>query len=158
MTEPREADVLGGCYCGEVRFAVPGRCVPLLTGYCHCLGCRQAHAAPVYEVAWIAAADFAITRGNEWLKWYTRSPTTREHLKRYFCVNCGTKVFNAYDGPFGGQPVSAIGVFASLFDDQAVARSERWAPRMHMHSEESLMDLSRLDDGLPKLPRGADSG
>jgi hypothetical protein len=82
---------------------------------------------------------------------------TREHLRRNFCVNCGTKVFNSFEGPFNGQQISAAGIFPSLFDDQLLARSERWAPRMHMHCEESLMDLSRLNDGLPKLPKGADA-
>ena len=155
MSIEDEKEVLGGCYCGEVRFLVPGDVRPLLSGYCHCVGCRQAHAAPIYEVAWILTSDFAITQGHERLKWYTRSEITREYLRRYFCVNCGTKVFNSFEGPFNGQHVSVTGIFSSLFDNQLLARSERWAPRMHMHSEESIIDLSQLNDGLPKLPKGA---
>ena len=150
-----DKEVLGGCYCGQVRFLVPSGIRPLLSGYCHCVGCRQAHAAPIYEVAWILASDFSVTQGHERLKWYTRSEIAREHLRRYFCVNCGTKVFNSFEGPFGGQHVSVSGIFPSLFDDQVLARSERWTPRIHMHCEESLIDLSQFNDGLPRLPRGA---
>lgn len=150
-------EVLGGCYCGKVRFQVAGDVRPLLSGYCHCVGCRQAHAAPIYEVAWILSSDFKIIEGSERLKWYTRSEITREHLRRYFCENCGTKVFNTFEGPFNNQQISAIGIFRSLFDDQSLAQSERWAPQIHMHCEESLIDLSMFDDGLPKLPKGADA-
>lgn len=157
MSPEDDKDGLGGCYCGEVRFLVPRGVRPLLSGYCHCVGCRQAHAAPIYGVAWVLAPEFSITQGREGLKWYTRSDITRAHLRRYFCTNCGTKVFNAYEGPFGGQHVSVAGIFPSLFDDQVLARSERWAPQVHMHCEESLVDLSIFNDGLPKLPRGADA-
>lgn len=158
MTRSNDGEVCGGCYCGQVRFQIPAASRPLLSGYCHCLGCRQAHAAPLYEVAWMPSSDFAITQGREWLRWYTRSEITRQHLKRYFCVNCGTKVFNTFDGPFGDGEVSVAGVFPSLFDDQRLARSEAWAPRMHMHCEDSLLDVSQFHDGLPKLPKGADAG
>ena len=157
MPIERETEVLGGCYCGAVRFRVPGDVRPLLSGYCHCVGCRQAHAAPIYEVAWILKSDFGVTQGHDGLKWYTRSELTRKHLRRYFCENCGTKVFNSYEGPFNGQDVSVTGIFSSLFDNQLLARSERWAPQIHMHCEESLMDLSQLNDGLPKLPKGANA-
>ena len=142
---------------GTVRFLIPKAIRPLLSGYCHCVDCRQAHSAPIYEVAWIPASGFSITKGREWLKWYTRSEVAREHLRRYFCVNCGTKVFNSYEGPFDGQAVSATGIFPSLFDDQRLARNERWAAQVHMYSEESLIDLSLFNDGLAKLPKAGDA-
>lgn len=157
MSTADDKSVTGSCYCGDVRFAVAPATEPLLSGYCHCVSCRQAHAAPVYAVAWIPASQFSVTRGRAQLKWYTRSEITRKHLKRYFCANCGTKVFNSFEGPFAGQTVSVTGVFPTLFDDQALARSERWAPAMHMHCEESLLDLSTVNDSLPKLPKGADA-
>ncbi|MGE0483238.1 MAG: GFA family protein [Gammaproteobacteria bacterium] len=157
MSTQNEEDASGGCYCGEVRFLVAADTHPLVSGYCHCESCRRAHAAPLYQVAWIPASAFRVTRGDRWLKWYTHSEITREHLHRHFCANCGTRVFNTFDGPFNGQQLSASGIFPTLFDDQALARSERWAPRVHMHCEDSLIDLSRFDDGLPKLPRGADA-
>ncbi len=155
MSKEYESEVRGRCYCGNVRFHIPGTAAPLLAGYCHCLACRQAHAAPIYAVAWLAESDFGITQGQESLKWYTRSQPPQVHLKRYFCLNCGTRVYNHYVGPFGGHQVSAAGVFPSLFDDQSVARSERWSPRIHMYCEESLIDLTQFADGLPKLPKGA---
>lgn len=158
MSIEHEQELRGGCYCGEVRFLVPGGVSPLLAGYCHCASCRHAHAAPLYQVAWIPTEDFTITEGHALLKWYTRSTVTREHLRRYFCVNCGTKVFNAYEGPFGGQAIKTTGLFPSLFDDQTLARSEHWAPRLHMHCEDSLMDVALFNDGLPKLAKGADGG
>jgi hypothetical protein len=158
MATDHSQDVLGGCYCGEVRFRIPGQAQPLQTGYCHCVACRQAHAAPVYAVAWLPDTDFEITQGQEFLKWYTRSDTLRAYLRRHFCTNCGSKVFNSYNGPFGDQQISALGAFPTLFDDQVLARSEPWAPSMHMHCAESLMDVSLINDGLPKLPKGGDGG
>jgi len=155
MSLANDTEVHGGCYCGDVRFLIPKGAAPLLSGYCHCVSCRQAHAAPIYAVAWLPAADLKVTKGSERLRWFTRSETTREHLRRFFCINCGTKVFNSYDGPFGEQNVSVSGVFPSLFDDQAMAKTEKWRPRVHMYCEESIMDLSQLNDGLPQLPRGA---
>lgn len=155
MPHEDESEVLGGCYCGNVRFQVARTAAPLLAGYCHCLACRQAHAAPIYAVAWLAATDFGITKGQDSLKWYTRSQPPQVNLKRYFCLNCGTRVYNSYEGPFGNQCVSAAGIFPSLFDDQSVAKSEKWSPRIHMYCEESLIDLPQFTDGLPKLPKGA---
>ena len=150
-----DSDVQGGCYCGEVRFLIPQTAIPLLSGYCHCLACRQAHAAPMYAVAWLLPAEFGITKGEEMLKWYTRSESARDHLRRHFCRNCGTKVYNSYNGPFGEQHICATGVFPTLFDNQTVVSSKRWAPTVHMYCEEAIIDLSQFNDGLPKLPRGA---
>lgn len=104
---------------------------------------------PVYAVVWIPASQFGVTQGRAQLKWYTRSEITRQHLTRYSCVNRGTKVFNSFEDPFAGQTVSVTGVFPTYIDDQALARSERWAPAMHMHCEESLMDLSTVNDSPP---------
>lgn len=155
MPQQNDNEVHGGCYCGNVRFLIPGTAQPLLSGYCHCVACRQAHAAPMYAVAWLSTSDFSVTKGEESLKWYTRSQMPETRLQRYFCLNCGTKVFNAYDGPFGDQRVTATGIFPSLFDDQSLVQGDKWAPRIHMHCEESVIDLSLLNDGLPKLPKGA---
>ncbi len=155
MSQVKESEVLGGCYCGNVRFQISRTASPLLSGYCHCLACRQAHAALIYAVAWLSDSDFSITKGEESLKWYTRSQPPKVNLKRYFCLNCGTKVYNRYEGPFGTQNVSATGIFPSLFDDQSVAKSDKWLPRIHMHCEESLIDTAQFSDGLPKLPKGA---
>ena len=157
MPKDSAKDVVGGCYCGEVRFLVTGLTDPLVSGYCHCQSCRQAHAAPIYEVAWITAADFSVTQGEDRLRWYTRSEDAREHLRRYFCTNCGTRVFNTFNGPFNGQDVTVTGIFPTLFDDQIQARSARWAPRIHTHCEESLINVAHFDDGLSKLPTASDA-
>lgn len=155
MPIEEQPEVHGGCYCGEVRFSIVRNATPLLSGYCHCLACRQAHAAPMYAVAWLPHSEFRITQGQERLKWYTRSESAREHLRRYFCSNCGTKVFNSYNGPFGEHQISVTGAFPSLFDDQSVPKSNKWAPTVHMHCEEAIINLSQLNDGLPKLPKAA---
>ena len=60
MPHDDERDVHGGCYCGNVRFRSPGTTAALLAGYCHCLACRQAHAAPIYAVAWLPTSDLSI--------------------------------------------------------------------------------------------------
>ena len=144
--------VLGGCYCGGVRFSIPARTLPVWAGYCHCTDCRLAHAATVYQAVYVDEQDFRLDRGSELLRWYTRSESSREHYRRHFCARCGTKVYsNLRRGP-DGEEVKLIGTFPSLFDDQDVAASDTWSAKLHIFCAESLMDLSQLHDDLPRHP------
>lgn len=156
MPNATPPEVKGGCYCKGVRFLIPSGVRPIFAGYCHCLDCRQAHAAPIYQYVYVYESEFSITEGSDLLKWYTRSEAARDHFKRYFCVNCGTKVFNSFNGEFGGGQLSAICTFPSLFDDQLIAKSETWTARIHEFCSDSILDLSQLNDGLTRFPRAAE--
>ena len=143
-----DGEVTGRCYCGSVAFGIGAGTVPVLAGYCHCRDCRQAHAAPLYQYAYIARDAFSIDRGEHLLKWYTRSETESPRFRRYFCSQCGSKVYNTLLYTRDGQELR--GVFPTLFDDQSIATNETWSPRKHVWCAQSLMDLARFQDDLPR--------
>ncbi|MBB5752647.1 GFA family protein [Prosthecomicrobium pneumaticum] len=71
---------LGGCLCGQVRFAAEGE--PYRVGLCHCLDCRKYHGALFH-----ASAIFPETAVT-----VTGAPVHYEG--RHFCPRCGSSVFN----------------------------------------------------------------
>ncbi len=71
---------LGGCLCGDVRFAARGE--PYRVGLCHCLDCRKYHGALFH-----ASAIFPETAVT-----VTGAPAHYEG--RHFCPRCGSSVFN----------------------------------------------------------------
>ena len=73
---------IGGCLCGDVRFAASGE--PYRVGLCHCLDCRKHHGALFFAAA-IFRADAVSIAGE-----------TRDHRGRHFCPSCGSSVFNRY--------------------------------------------------------------
>ena len=152
MNDDNAQDVLGGCYCGGVRFSIPGGTRPALAGYCHCSDCRQAHAATLYQAAYVDEGAFHVTSGSELLNWYTRTESARDRFQRHFCVRCGTKVFNKLQNVVGEEEVKWIGTFPSLFDDRDVAASDTWGAQLHLFCDQSILDLSQLHDDLPKHP------
>lgn len=148
MSSKKSLDISGRCYCGSVRFAIAAGTRPIWAGYCHCRDCRQAHAAPVYQYVYVDKQYFEIIKGSELLQWYTRSESARDRFKRFFCERCGSKVYNYI--ATGEDKPDLCGTFPSLFDDQRTATNSTWSPRKHVHCSESIMDLSLLQDGLPR--------
>jgi hypothetical protein len=151
MPSGDEQDIHGGCYCGGVRFRIAGGTKPHWAGYCHCRDCRQAHAAPIYQYVYVKEPFFEITQGEGLLKWFTRVESRRDVFRRHFCDRCGSKVYNSLIVEEGGNSVSLRGTFPSLFDDQSVAKSEVWSPREHVYCAESIMDVSVIEDGIPRF-------
>ena len=147
MDGTEEQEIHGGCYCGGVRFEIAADAQPSVAGYCHCRDCRQAHAAPLYQYVYVEASAFRIVEGADLLKWHTRNAAVRDRLQRYFCGQCGSRVYNAYRTE-GGRDLR--GTFPSLFDDQELATNATWSPREHVFCAESIMDVSAIKDGLPK--------
>ena len=150
MTNKEPQDIYGRCYCHSIRFLISNDAVPVMSGYCHCLDCRQAHAAPVYQYVYVNKQNFQVFKGLDLLSWYTRSETRRKHFKRYFCTNCGTKVYNQLNTKRNGSYLNLCGTFPSLFDDQNFATSDIWSPKKHVYCAEAIMDLSKIDDELPR--------
>lgn len=153
MATEKDQDIHGRCYCGGVRFSIAAGTKPYWAGYCHCRDCRQAHASPLYQYVYVKKPTFRITEGEELLKWYTRLESARDRFKRFFCERCGSKVYNVLLIEEDGKEVDLRGTFPSLFDDQEVATSSTWSPQEHVYCGESIMDISVIQDDLPKLEK-----
>jgi hypothetical protein len=76
MSERRE----GGCSCGAVRYAVVGR--PTRVGVCHCTLCRKETGSVFMPFAVFPTRQFSFT-GD-----------VRNYRHRYFCPNCGSRIFS----------------------------------------------------------------
>jgi len=74
----------GSCLCGTVQYQING---PIRSAeYCHCSMCRKAHGAAFSANAEVAAADFELTQGHDWVAEYSSSPQRR----KCFCGRCGS--------------------------------------------------------------------
>ena len=148
-----DSDILGGCYCGTVRFQIAGGTQPAMAGFCHCLDCRQAHAAPVYQYVYVDSNCFRIVSGDDKLAWFTRSAKSRENFRRYFCRRCGSRVYNTLNRRAETAAGRYIGTFPTLFDNQQLATDNTWGPRKHVGCMEAILDLESWSDGLPRESR-----
>ena len=86
----------GGCYCGDVRYAIEGEFV--FKGECCCRQCQYMSGGNPNVIVGVPETNFSYTQGQP--KTYTRSdienPVTRE-----FCGNCGTHLTTRSPGAPG---------------------------------------------------------
>lgn len=121
------SSILGGCYCGAVRYALVDR--DYLVVNCHCSQCRRSSAAPF--VTWLCAnrESFRFTAGKP------KMLVSSEKGRRYFCAECGTPlIFTHAERP------EDIDVTTGSLD-----QPELFAPTRAVHS----------DNRLPWLPATA---
>jgi hypothetical protein len=131
-----EAEIVGGCLCGAVRFrATPPVkfCV-----HCHCNWCRRAHGAAF--VTWFGVQDaaFSITSGGDALKWFASS----ELSDRGFCGTCGSTMFFRSKLAAGEMHVALACAKGSSLP----------APTAHIFWEAKAPWITMGDD-LPKIDR-----
>jgi hypothetical protein len=101
--------LVGGCLCGEVRFAADPPDLPV--GYCNCVVCRRANIAAFISRVGIARADFHWTAGEQKITSYESSFGT---LRR-FCSICGS-----YLGDERSTPERFVVRLTALDDDLTV--------------------------------------
>jgi len=98
-------DIVGGCYCGKVRFKATGD--PLFKGQCHCRECQYITGGHPNVVMAMPEAGFSYTKGAP--KQFRRSdlpnPVTRE-----FCAECGTHLL-AKASALPGALIMKVGTF-----------------------------------------------
>ena len=75
-------EVLGGCFCGEIRYRAAAR--PIHQLICHCANCRR--AAGAQAVAWVTfpAGSFTVELGRP-VSFHSPNGAVRS-----FCAQCGT--------------------------------------------------------------------
>ena len=81
----------GGCLCGRVRYQYAGALEEL--SFCHCIQCRKASGSAFVAASIIAARDFRIVRGHEYLKEFRATPGKA----RVFCRECGSPLYSVRD-------------------------------------------------------------
>ena len=100
-----ESQVVGGCLCGKIRYALPR---PPSDGlWCHCRICQRASGAPAVLWAEARRDEFKLTKGE--LRYYESSAWAR----RGFCAECGATI--VYHGAPDG--MEDFGIAAASLDD-----------------------------------------
>lgn len=120
----------GSCFCGAVQLTVTGN--PEAMGYCHCRSCRHWSAGPVNAFSLWKPDAVKITRGEDKIETYNKTPAS----SRKWCRECGGHIFT--DHPAGG----LIDVYAAIIPDL------EFTPALHVNYQEAVLPMK---DGLPKM-------
>ena len=135
----------GTCYCGGIKFTVLSNESTNIRAYCHCESCRRAHSAPMYQVVYVPENSFNLIEGADLVKAFSRN---EESIVRSFCFNCGSRICNRL--PL--KPELGVGFFPSLLEEEVQHNlPECFRPDYHYLSGEATVDLSKLNDGLPRV-------
>lgn len=128
--------LMGGCYCGAVRYQVSG---PLeWSGHCHCRSCQLALGGAFVTWAKVAAENFEVVKGE--IRTFRKTPG----VTRGFCGDCGTSLTYAAETEIEGQDWSTDAWFAAAtLDDPSVAD-----PKTHVFVSHQ-QPWVKLADGLP---------
>lgn len=118
------------CFCGAVEISLTGS--PEAMGYCHCESCRHWSAGPVNAFSLWPNAAVRITRGEDQLGRYAKTPAS----VRRWCKHCGGHVLTEH--PAWG----LIDVYAAVIEDFD------FAPGVHVHYQETMLPIH---DGVTKL-------
>jgi hypothetical protein len=124
------AQLSASCFCGKVGFTVSGE--PKGMGFCHCDDCRSWAAAPVNAFTLWPSGSVAVTRGQELIGVYNKTP--RSHRK--FCKSCGGHLMTEHP------QWNLIDVYAAMLPDLA------FKPGVHVHYQQTVLPMR---DGLPKM-------
>jgi hypothetical protein len=120
----------GSCFCGAVEVEVTG--APAAMGYCHCESCRHWSAGPVNAFTLWAPEAVAITKGEDNLGTYNKTPQSY----RKWCTTCGGHVVTEHP------KMGLTDVYAAIIPDLP------FEPALHVFYEEAAV---RIKDGLPKM-------
>lgn len=120
----------GSCFCGDVEVEVSGS--PVAMGYCHCDSCRHWSAGPVNAFSLWKPGDVKITRGEDKLGTYNKTPTSY----RKWCRTCGGHVLTEHP------TLGVTDVYAAVLDGFT------FEPGVHVNYQETVLPMR---DGLTKL-------
>jgi hypothetical protein len=94
----------------------------------------------------LSADSVEFIEGKEYLKFYSTAPDV---LKRFFCSECGTHVYNWLK--FGDDDASVwLGLFPDTFDTIEQQQSPIFAPEQHVNCASARI-LDKFDEHF-KLP------
>lgn len=120
----------GQCFCGAVEVAAEGE--PAGMGYCHCESCRHWSAGPVNAFTLWPPDAVTVTRGEEHLAQYNKTPGS----DRKWCTKCGGHVLTTHPG------LGLVDIYAALLPTLP------FKPALHVNYAETVLPIR---DGLPKM-------
>lgn len=118
------------CFCGAIELSLTGS--PEAMGYCHCESCRHWSAGPVNAFSLWPKNAVRITRGEDRLGSYAKTPAS----VRRWCRQCGGHVLTEH--PAWG----LVDVYAAVIEDFD------FKPGVHVHYQETVLPIH---DGVTKL-------
>merc|ERR1712146_708589 len=162
----------GHCYCGSVKYRIRQGTEPIITGYCHCESCRRAHSAPLYQVVYIPRNDYEIIEGSQYCKVAKRPRRKKEkeeEKEEEVSAKPGIDGNEDEDGDndrnkrqqkeendrnLPEEPlILYVGFFPSTLDlelQYGPLRPVSFNPSANFHSEETVLDLDKLLDGIER--------
>lgn len=81
---------IGGCQCGDIRYAVEGEAIALYA--CHCRECRKQSASAFGLSLSVPRANLRVTGGTP--TFWTRPTDSGRHLRCAFCPRCGSRLWH----------------------------------------------------------------
>jgi hypothetical protein len=131
---------LGGCPCGELRYALLAE--PLFVHACHCTRCQRETGAPFAHHLMIEHGHFEVRRGTPA---FTRVPSDsgRAHWVAH-CPTCQATLWNEWGITPPALPVTRY-VRVGTLDEPA-----RCPPQAHIYVRSKQPWLT-LDDGAPQF-------
>lgn len=124
------ANYIGHCFCGDVQLMVQGE--PEAMGYCHCESCRHWSAGPVNAFTLWKPGNVRITRGEDLIGTYNKTPQSY----RKWCRHCGGHILTEHP------ELGLTDVYAALLPDL------KFEPGVHAHFQESVL---RIHDSIVKF-------
>lgn len=102
--------LIGGCLCGDVRYASTGE--PVFSGNCHCRDCQRTSGG-AYTPALFVQTHTVKTSGT--IKYYESTADSGSKITRGFCPNCGSQLFARLE-----RMPDLLGIRAGTLDDPSM--------------------------------------
>ncbi|PYI01628.1 hypothetical protein BO78DRAFT_411306 [Aspergillus sclerotiicarbonarius CBS 121057] len=119
--------VAGSCFCGKIRIQYNAPFVA--SGLCHCTGCRKLTSAP-FTYNFIVKPEELHVSGSP--KEVPKIADSGNHIKNYFCPDCGTPLYGQKINSYG-QPDQITIVRAGIFDDERILNEQK--PEVEIYTD-----------------------
>ncbi|KAK1147514.1 hypothetical protein N8T08_000854 [Aspergillus melleus] len=121
--------VSGSCFCGQVRV----ECNELLTSaLCHCTGCRKL-TGTLYTYSFVVKTADLTVIGTP--KEVAKTADSGNHIKNYFCSNCGTPLYG-HKVKDTGEPEDITILRAGILDDVEILNQRK--PQVEIYTENRI--------------------
>jgi len=98
----KEVNIIGECFCGEVKYQVNGRLRDARS--CHCSRCRKAFSAQASAYALVDPVEFNWLSGKDLLTSYVGV----HGFGLQFCSQCGSTLCGVFNGEVHGVTLGCV--------------------------------------------------